>query len=299
MQECPTKHKLLGAARRSLSVGLLGAAVALLGACGASDQPAGRPAVTEAYGHVHGVGVNPADESLFLATHTGLFRAPKGQATVTRVGRSHQDTMGFTVVSENTFLGSGHPDAREDKPPHLGLIVSDDAGRSWRELGLSGQADLHVIRVGSRRTYAFDSLSGSLLVSDDSASSWRVGKPPGPLVDLALDPRDERHLIAATEEGLVRSRDGGADWRPLRGVPTGFLAWQRSDVRTLLAVGSDGTVRTSRDAGRSWRRVGDVGGEPTAATNHGDDFYAATSDGAVHVSSDGGRTWRVRVEPSE
>jgi len=207
--------------------------------------------------------------------------------------------MGFTVVSENTFLGSGHPDAREDKPPHLGLIVSDDAGRSWRDLGLSGQADLHVIRVGSRRTYAFDSLSGSLLVSDDSASSWRVGKPPGPLVDLALDPRDERHLIGATEQGLFRSRDGGADWRRVGRVPPGFLSWQRTGARALLAVGFDGTVRTSRDAGRSWKRVGDIGAEPTAMTSDGDDFYVATSSGAVNVSRDEGRTWRLRVQPSE
>lgn len=69
--------------------------------------------------------------------------------------------MGFTVVSENTFLGCGHPGAREDKPKHLGLIVSDDAGESWRELGLGGQADFHIIRVGSQPTYGFDSLSSS------------------------------------------------------------------------------------------------------------------------------------------
>jgi photosystem II stability/assembly factor-like uncharacterized protein len=118
-----------------------------------------------------------------------------------------------------------------------------------------------VIRVGSRRTYGFDSLSGSPLVSDDSASS--------------------------------------ANWRRVRGVPAGFLAWQRTGTRVLLAVGCDGPVRTSRDAGRSWRRVRDVGAEPTATTSHGGDFFVATTDGAVHVSSDGGRTWRIRVAPSE
>jgi photosystem II stability/assembly factor-like uncharacterized protein len=242
--------------------------------------------------------VNPSDGSLFLATHTGLFRAAEGDTRVTRVGRSHQDTMGFTVVSGDTFLGSGHPDVREDKPPHLGLIVSDDAGRSWRTVALSGQADLHVIRVGSRLTYGFDSLSGGLLVSDDSASSWRVGRPPAPLVDLALDPRDERHLIGATEGGLFRSRDGGADWRRIGRAPTGFVSWQRTGSRALLVVGFDGTVSTSRDAGRSWKQVGEIGAEPTATTNDGDDFYVATVDGAVSVSRDAGRTWRVRVEPS-
>jgi hypothetical protein len=287
-----------GLPRRSLTFAISVATAVLLAACGGKDDSTETP-VPEAHGHIHGLGVNPADESLVLATHTGLFRARKGESRATRVGTSHQDTMGFTVVSENTFLGSGHPDARDDKPPHLGLIVSDDAGKSWRELGLGGQADLHVIRVGNRLTYAFDSLSGGLLVSNDSATTWRVGQPPAPLVDLSLDPRDERHLIGATEKGLFRSRDGGSDWRRVGGAPTGFLSWQRTGARVLLAVAFDGAVRISRDAGRSWTRLGDVGREPTAATNYRGRFFVATADGAVKVSRDDGRTWSLRLEPPE
>jgi hypothetical protein len=298
MQSSASASSLIVAMRWTLTLVLAATAAGLLGACAGSDEPAERPA-PEGYGHVHGLGVNPSDGSLFLATHTGLFRAAKGETRVTRVGRSRQDTMGFTVVSPDTFLGSGHPDVREDKPPHLGLIVSDDAGRSWRPVALSGQADLHVIRVGSRLTYGFDSLSGSLLVSDDSGESWRTGRPPAPLVDLALDPLDERHLIGASERGLLRSRDGGADWRRIARAPTGLLSWQRTGPRALLVVGFDGTVSVSRDAGRTWKRVGAVGKEPTATTNDGDAFYVATADGAVSVSRDEGRTWSIRVEPPE
>jgi hypothetical protein len=58
-----------GAARRALSLGLAAAAVGLVGACAGSEEPAERPA-PEGYGHVHGLGVNPSDDSLFLATHT-------------------------------------------------------------------------------------------------------------------------------------------------------------------------------------------------------------------------------------
>ena len=63
--------------------------------------------------HVHGLGVNPADGSLFVATHTGLFRAAPDEQRARRVADRYQDTMGFTFVAPDHFLGSGHPDGRD------------------------------------------------------------------------------------------------------------------------------------------------------------------------------------------
>jgi len=71
--------------------------------------------------HVHGLGINPADGSLFIATHTGLFRVGKDSRKAIRIADRYQDTMGFSIVGPNRFLGSGHPDAREQQ-----------AGRRWR-----------------------------------------------------------------------------------------------------------------------------------------------------------------------
>jgi photosystem II stability/assembly factor-like uncharacterized protein len=275
-------------------------AVLAVGACaGSSDRPTAREqAAPDSYSHVHGLGVNPADEALFVATHEGLFRAAKEEDRLERVGDSRRDTMGFTVVSHNTFLGSGHPDPREGPARPLGLIVSDDAGRSWRSLALDGQVDLHVIRVGNRLTYGVDAISGSLLVSDDSASSWRVGQPPKPLFDLAVDPDDERHLVGAAEDGLYRSRDRGSRWEAIRGAPAGILAWPRTRSRVLYLATGHGELHRSRDAGRSWRRIGELSGRPTAMTAHGKDVYVALEDGIVEVSRDGGRTWAHRAGPS-
>jgi hypothetical protein len=59
--------------------------------------------------HVHCLGVNPADGALFIATHTGLYRAGEGDSKSVRVGDNKQDTMGFTVAGADRFLGSGHP----------------------------------------------------------------------------------------------------------------------------------------------------------------------------------------------
>lgn len=78
--------------------------------------------------HVHGLGYDTAAGVLYIATHTGLFELPDGASAPTRIGDSHQDTMGFALVEPGHFLGSGHPDARENLPPHLGLIRSTDDG---------------------------------------------------------------------------------------------------------------------------------------------------------------------------
>lgn len=88
---------------------------------------AGEPGVS----HVHGLGINPADGSLIVATHYGSFRiAPDGD-DAERIGDSFQDTMGFTVAGPDHFLGSGHPDVagmQAGQPGRLGLIESTDAG---------------------------------------------------------------------------------------------------------------------------------------------------------------------------
>jgi photosystem II stability/assembly factor-like uncharacterized protein len=226
-----------------------------------------------------------------------VFRAAKSEDRLERVGTSRQDTMGFTVVSRNTFLGSGHADPRQGGKEPLGLIVSDDAGRSWRPLSLGGQVDLHIIRVGNRLTYGVDAISGSLLVSDDSASSWSVGQPPKPLLDLAVDPDDERHLLGAAEDGLYRSRDRGSRWQPIRKAPTGVLAWSRTGSRGLYVAAPDGALHRSDDAGGKWRRIGKLSGRPAALTAHQNEIYVALEDGTVEVSRDGGRTWANRVDP--
>ena len=59
----------------------------------------------------------------------------------------------------------------------------------------------------------------------------------------------------------------------------------------------DGTVTRSRDAGRSWETVGNLGGQPAAFDNAGSDLYVALHDGTVKRSRDGGRSWALRSRP--
>lgn len=223
--------------------------------------------------HVHGLGVNPADGSLFIATHTGMYRVAAGGRRGERVGDRFQDTMGFTVVGPNRFLGSGHPDARDDLPPLLGLVESTDAGEGWEPISLLGEADFHVLRFSGERVYGYDASNDRLLVSADRGRSWNELARPGPLVDLAVDPSNERHIVATTEEGLFESRGGGQRWNRV-GDAVGLLAWPKRD--RLYLVAGRGEVFASRNGGRRLEHRGELGGEPAALlAQAANELYAA------------------------
>lgn len=273
--------------------------MAVAAACGGDDAANAGPAEATGdteLGHVHGLGTNPADGSLYIATHSGLFRAPAGEQAAERVGDSLQDTMGFTVVGEDTFLGSGHPGPGGDGPPLLGLIRSTDAGQSWEPVSLSGEADFHALEAAHGRVYGFDGANGRLMVSDDGGEAWTEREPPGPLLDIAVHPSEPERLAATGERGVFLSDDDGDTWRPVGGE-IGFLAWPEED--RLLLVGASGMVQASSDLGESWDELGSIGGQPAALiAESAEELYAALPDGTIKQSTDGGRTWSVRASPS-
>ena len=288
----------------ALSIG----ALALAAGCGGGDeddqngdQPARQGPVTEDPGpiHVHGLGINPADGALFIATHTGLFRAGENERKPLRVGARYQDTMAFTVIGRDRFLGSGHPDAREKLPPFLGLVESRDAGETWNPVSLLGMMDFHVLEVAGRRVYGFGSdfetRRSRFLASADGGKRWFERKVPEPLSSAAVDPDDARQLVVAGSRRLHVSGDAGRRWRPLRG-PAGLLAWARPE--RLYVAQRDGAVSLSVDGGRSWRRIGAIGGALSAfeAGPRGL-LLAALHDGTIKQSHNGGRTWTVRSTP--
>lgn len=268
--------------------------------CGDDDKPDGggsaaHPA-SPANGlqHIHGLGVRRGD--LVIATHTGLWIAPAGQTKARRIGSSRQDVMGFSVIDDERFIGSGHPDPTQtDRPPNLGLIESRDGGRTWKSVSLLGAADFHVLRSAGQTVYGFDGTQGRLMVSGDGGRRWEERKPPAAMFDLAIDPRDSRRVVSSTEQGIFASTDGGKRWRPLRTDTAGLLAWPEADA--LYLIDGQGQVSRSADGGRQWRPGGGIGEQPVAFIAAQDGLYAALPDGTVRRSEDGGANWAVRATP--
>ena len=243
--------------------------------------------------HIHGLGINPANRDLFIATHTGLWRAPAGQRQATRVGDGYKDVMGFTVVGPDRFLGSGHPDARDNLPPMLGLISTDDAGETWTPVSLLGEADFHVLRAVGDTIYGLDASNSRLMVSRDGGKSWKERKPPVETLDLAAHPESPRRVIASGVRVAFESRDYGATWKPRAYMPAGLIAWSSS--RTITVVDVSGAAWHSRNGGRKFKQTGAIGGEPAALAVDGDAVLVALHDGSVKRSTNGGRSWKVVV----
>ncbi|MCW2999616.1 MAG: hypothetical protein JWN65_3165 [Solirubrobacterales bacterium] len=159
-----------------------GLAAVSLGACGDSGQdsrvarPVNGDQSTSPTGadfhHVHGIGVNPKDGALFIATHSGLFRAPRGGTSARRVGDSRQDVMGFTVVGPDRFLGSGYPD------PGAGgqVSASNDGGRRWAKRGSIGGRPA-AFASDRQELYAAHA-DGTVVRSSDGGMSWAVRARP-------------------------------------------------------------------------------------------------------------------------
>ncbi len=78
----PTLTSAATAARaRIASTAATMSLVVLTTACGGADDPSSRSAATTAedtaLGHVHGLGVDPGDGSLYVASHLGVFRVAR------------------------------------------------------------------------------------------------------------------------------------------------------------------------------------------------------------------------------
>jgi hypothetical protein len=243
--------------------------------------------------HIHGLGRNPADGALFLATHTGLFRMGSGDRAAERVAELHQDTMGFTVIGRDRFLGSGHPGSIENGPQFLGLIESRDAGTSWRPISLRGEVDFHVLEAQDETVYGFgsdwDTREPRFLRSDDRGRTWTRLTPPEELLALAIGPEDARVSVALGKERGWLSRDGGATWRPIP-IPGGLVAW--SAELGLIAVDLRGVIRRAAEPTGGWDEVGRLPGTPAALEAVGDELLAATHESKVLSSRDAGETWR-------
>ncbi len=263
---------------------------------GRDDSPrlgdlAGDPGVS----HVHGLGINPADGSLIVATHHGSFRIPAGGGDAERIGDSFQDTMGFTVAGPDHFLGSGHPDVagmQAGQPGRLGLIESTDAGATWTSISLAGEADFHGLAFAHDQVYGWDSGTGRFMVSADR-NDWET-RSTLDLFGFAVDPDDADHILGATPAGLTDSTDGGRTWTAADGPPLVTIAWDAE--AGLWGSAADGAVW--HHSGSAWTQTGTLVGEPQAFLATPDALYAAAHDPddvtGIYRSTDDGRTWELR-----
>jgi hypothetical protein len=305
---------------RTAAAAVAVAAVSLVGCSAASDNSDASAHASDVsdpgFGHVHGLGVNPGESAVYVATHSGVWRVPTtstatdgalmASGPAKRIAGRLQDTMGFVIAGRDRFYGSGHPDFNEQpdlRPPLLGFITSTDRAQTWTTVALRGRADFHDIEVADegRHILGYNSTNGQIMVSVDSGRSWTNGAV-AELRDLAMNPAKPDVVLATMRQGLARSADSGRTFTVLRRAPALLLvAWAPATARaasTVWGVDASGAVwsTTAPDTGSAWKRQGQLHGTPEAlaafSTPTGTRLLAADESGVV-TSSDGGRTWTL------
>lgn len=239
--------------------------------------------------HVHGIAIDPADDTVYLATHDGLFGY--GTGTSTRVGPVI-DLMGFAAAGPSTFYASGHPGPGTALPNPVGLLSTRDAGRTWQPLSRQGESDFHALTAAPFGVIAADR---ALRITEDGRS-WRELPIPTPPTALAAAP-DGSTILAATDTGLLRSTTRGDSWAPVDGTPPlQLLAW--ADADTAVGTTYDGAVHISDDAGLTWTpraRVGPAQAITARAAADGNVRVLVVDHSEILESADGGATFHPWV----
>jgi Photosynthesis system II assembly factor YCF48 len=255
---------------------------------------------------VNGLGIDPNTKDFLLTTNRGFWRiSPDGKKVTQIRGRityeGKSDTVGTFLLAEpvggQKLIGSGHPDHQNTLPQFLGYIESDDMGKTWHALSRVGDADLHKIEFGGDRMYAYDAVLSAILTTDDQGRHFTEHfAPRGLIIDFVVDPSDRDVLLAANDDELFRSKDGGDSWKSVLKAPRIRLAWPAP--ANLYRANQDGEVFTSADGGKTWEKASKVTGEPYKFRAVGPEhLYLALSTGAILETTDGAKTWKTLFTP--
>jgi len=229
-----------------------------------------------------------ADDASEPEKLTGKLSTPDGDGQV-----SAALVAEFTGPQE--LIASGHPAEGEGLPPALGLIRSADAGKTWTSVSQLGKTDFHTLELSQGRIVAALYQQAQVLVSTDDGKTWETRAGPMPLTALEVDPADTDRWIASTERGTFVSTDGGQTWRQRDAIPHARFAWH--EAGEVFRIDPGGPVKVSTDGGESWEERGSTGGEPQALeVDDEGTLYAALRDGTLKASRDGGRTFTERVK---
>ena len=191
------------------------------------------------------------------------------------------------------WVGSGEATARNSVAPGDGVYKSEDAGRTWKNMGL---ADTHFISRISidpvNPDIVFVAAQGDLWGANEGRGVYRTkdgGKTWTKVLfvnadtgacDMAIDPSNSKILYAGMWDyrripyffrsggpgsAIFKTSDGGDTWFKIHeGLPSGpygriGLGVARSSPNVVYALveAADSGLFRSEDKGATWRRAGD------------------------------------------
>ncbi|MCI0627111.1 MAG: hypothetical protein L0387_36605 [Acidobacteria bacterium] len=193
-----------------------------------------------------------------------------------------------------------------------GVFRSEDAGRTWRASGLSGQAVRALAQAPSNPDVLVAGTLEGVYRSRDAGSSWDRISPEGheeirQLDSVAIDPRNPEVIYIGTFHLPWKTTDSGRRWFPIH---TGMIddsdvmsiLVDRANPRRIFASACSGIYR-SENGGALWKKIQGI---PFSArrthvirqdARRPSTVYAATTEGLWKTTT-GGAAWQ-RVTPRD
>ncbi|HWC65679.1 MAG TPA: hypothetical protein VG777_06330, partial [Thermoanaerobaculia bacterium] len=133
-----------------------------------------------------------------------------------------------------------------------GLFKSDDGAKTWTESGagvLEGRFLNAIAIASSSSSTVFVGASSGVYRTTDAGVNWSLsnsglvdsgGHTPS-VLSIAIDPRDNRGIIAGTHDATFASVDGGASWAKfggtaLDGLDVTNVAFDPTNANTAYAL---------------------------------------------------------------
>ncbi|OYD15036.1 hypothetical protein CH330_06865 [candidate division WOR-3 bacterium JGI_Cruoil_03_51_56] len=186
----------------------------------------------------------------------------------------------------------------------LGVFRSQDGGTNWVKTVLDSGFSAHTLLFGSSITQPDTLFVGGgvnnkprLYKSGDGGNSWHdisSGLSGTCAYGLAVCPTDPNILVCATDAGIYRSTDSGANWTIRLDAPAYSVEFAQASPHYAYA-GSDNLVYRSDDDGMNWSAdTTDFFGTETRwlglNMSRPLELYAGNGAG-IFYTTDGGYNW--------
>lgn len=248
------------------------------------------------------------------------------------------DVAIFAANPDVVWVGTGEGNPRNSAGVGRGVWKSMNAGRDWTFVGLANSerisrvllhpGDPDVAYVAAMGPTWSDGEERGVYRTTDGGRTWErtlyLNASTG-AADLAMDPRNPNHLIAAMWDhrrqpwsfrsggpgsGLHVTWDGGRTWKKLtdkEGLPKGELgrmavAFARNNPMVVYALveAAKSALLRSDDGGQTWRTVNDQPNVSPRPFYFSDIRVDPTNENRIYrlggnldVSEDGGKSFRA------
>jgi len=151
----------------------------------------------------HQMDVNPADPKVIYGVYRGLQVSRDGGKTWAIAG---QPPEGLIALAASASAAERIYGATQ-----IGLMVSDDAGATWRALAFGGMPVSMIATGADGALYAYVVGNGLMRATEAQPETWApLSSDPRIQLHLAIDGKEPNRLFAiAHKAGIIRSDDGG------------------------------------------------------------------------------------------